>query len=894
MERDTVRRRRLTALAPYAAACGLVALGLWLELVIARVGGPEAQFLPFSLAVAISVWYGGLAPGVLAIALACIASDYFLLGPGILLWVKDRSQTYALMGFAAGWLGVGLVVHRSRLQMQRQRDALANAERTVTHAEQLAELAGALGRARTSAAVFEAVVQEPLHALRADAGMLILVHEDRESASMARTVGYPSAIQGREEPISLCIQSPLSDAVQRGAAVILESSDDWRAEYPEVPDNLRLPDYQTTVAVPLVIAGRVVAVVRLDCCAPRTLTSHNHEFLSALESTAGQALDRVWQFESAQRARAEAEALRALADQELGERQKTEQVLRGSETRYRGLATRTARMHGLTAALSEAVTVDAIGEAVVVHGSLLVGATAGAVCLLVEHGTQFQTLRAEAHGEPLSAPERFPVDAGLCATEVAKTGEPIFVASWDEWQERYWRSASRAADAAHRSSAALPLIVGGTPLGVLEFHFNVPVNFDADYRALLVSVAQHCSQALDRARLYESAQSARAEAETANRLKDDFLSIVSHELRTPLNAVVGWASMLRDGSLKPDLTARAVQSICDNATRQARLIDDLLDMSRIATGQATLDLQEIDLATLVAGVVESVLPRAVSDQIDLRVQGIPAVLIWGDRRRLEQVFFNLIGNSLKFTAPGGQITLEAACIDDWVELRVSDSGVGIEPEFLPHVFERFRQGDSARTRSHGGLGLGLSIAKQFVEAHGGNITVVSAGRNLGTSFTVRLPITGSPPERALPAIRNERLQVAAGTPRLDGIRVLILDDDADARDVMAHALHSYGASVTSAATAVQAFELLSRTEIDVLLTDIAMPEEDGYSFIRRVRASPDPRIAAIPAAVVTAHVMHAEREQAFAAGFQCHVAKPVEPVRLARTVDQLARSRAAA
>ncbi len=894
MERDTLRRHRLTALAPYIAACGLVALGLWLELVITRVAGPEAQFLPFSLAVAISAWYGGLAPGVLAIALACIASDYFLLGPGVLLWVDDRSQAYALLGFAAGWLAVGVVVHRSRLQMQRHRDALENAERNVTQAEQLAQLAGALGRARTSAAVFEAFVQEPIHALRADAGMLILVHEDRESASMARTVGYPSAIQSREEPISLRIRSPLSDAVQRGAPVILESADDWRAEYPEVPDNLRLPDYQTTVAVPLLIAGRVVAVVRLDFCAPRTLTLHNHEFLSALGSTAGQALDRVWQFESAQRARAEAEALRALADQELGERQKTEQVLRGSETRYRGLATRTARMHELTAALSEAVTVDAIGEAVVEHGSVLVGATAGAVCLLVEHGTQFQTLRAEAHGEPLSAPERFPVDAGLCATEVAKTGEPIFVASWDEWQERYWRSASRAADAAHRSSAALPLIVEGTPLGVLEFHFNVPVNFDADYRALLVSVAQHCSQALDRARLYESAQSARAEAEAANRLKDDFLSIVSHELRTPLNAVVGWASMLRDGSLKPDLTARAVQSICDNATRQARLIDDLLDMSRIATGQATLDLQEIDLATLVAGVVESVLPKAAADQIDLHVQSIPTVVIRGDRRRLEQVFFNLIGNALKFTAPGGQIILEAVRVDDWVELRVSDSGVGIEPEFLPHVFERFRQGDSTRTRSHGGLGLGLSIAKQFVEAHGGSITVASAGRNLGTSFSVRLPITGSPSERAIPAVRNERLPVATGAPRLDGIRVLVVDDDPDARDVMAHALHSYGARVTRAATAVHAFELLRCTEIDVLLTDIAMPDEDGYSFIRRVRASPDPRIAAIPAAAVTAHAMHAEREKAFAAGFQCHVAKPVEPVRLARTVDQLARPRAVA
>jgi K+-sensing histidine kinase KdpD len=186
MERETFRSHRLTALTPYVAACGLVALGLWLELVMARVAGPEAEFLPFSLAVVISAWYGGLGPGLLAIALACLASDYFLLGPGILLWFDDRSQAYALTRFAAGSLGVGLIVRKSRLQIQRHRDALATAERNVTQADQLAQLAGALGRARTSAAVFEASVQEPLHALRADAGMLILVHEDRESASMAR------------------------------------------------------------------------------------------------------------------------------------------------------------------------------------------------------------------------------------------------------------------------------------------------------------------------------------------------------------------------------------------------------------------------------------------------------------------------------------------------------------------------------------------------------------------------------------------------------------------------------------------------------------------------------------------------------------------------------------
>lgn len=889
MKPEPPRRRRGDIVAAYAVASVLFGLALWLELLIARTAGSEFRFLAFSLSVACSVWYGGLGPGVLAILLASVASDYVLLGPERFLHFDSPHQAYALTGFAVGWFGLCLGVHSTHRRVQREQDARAEAERAAMQSDRLAQLTAALGRARTPAAVMEASVQEPLHALRADAGMLLFIREDRTSASMALAVAYSSTARAQQEHISLLIRSPLSDAIQRGAPVILESCDAWRAEYPDVPDHVRLTDYAATVAVPLLIGRRVGAVIRLDFCAPRTLTSHDHEFLSVLGPSAGQALDRAWQFESAQRARADAETLRARADQELGERQKTEQALRASETRSRSLATRTARMHDLTAALSEAVTVHAVAHAVVQQGSVLVGATAGAVSLLIENGVRFETLHAEEHGQTIRGPYGFAAETGFCATDAVQTGHPVFVASWVEGQERYWRSASLAADAAHLSSAVLPLLVEGSALGVLEFHFSVPVNFDAEYQALLISVALHCTQALDRARLYESAQRARAEAETANRLKDDFLSIVSHELRTPLNAVVGWASMLRDRSLNADVTARAVQSIYDNAIRQARLIDDLLDMSRTATGPATLDLQEIDLATLIAGVVESVMPQAASDQIELHVRRMPSALIMGDRRRLEQVFFNLLGNALKFTPAGGQITVDAMCVDDAVELRVSDSGVGIEPEFLPYVFDRFCQGDSTRTRSYGGLGLGLSIAKQFVEAHGGRIAVDSAGQNLGTTFSVRLPVAARRADRAVPAAQTGRLSVATGAPRLDGIRVLIVDDEPDAREVMAHALQAYGARVTRVASATEAFDVLRQTEIDVLLADVAMPDEDGYSFIRRVRASTDDRIAAVPAAAVTAHASYADREQAFAAGFQRHLAKPVEPVDLASTVDQLAR-----
>jgi signal transduction histidine kinase/CheY-like chemotaxis protein len=494
---------------------------------------------------------------------------------------------------------------------------------------------------------------------------------------------------------------------------------------------------------------------------------------------------------------------------------------------------------------------------------------------------------AGSGGAPAGALRRFEPEPGLCETDVITARQPVFVKSWDESQERYWRSASAAADAAYSSSAALPLILSGAVAGVLRFDFSVPVNFDDDYRALLVSVAQHCSQALDRARLYEAAQHARTEAEAASRLKDDFLSIVSHELRTPLNAVLGWASMLRKNGIGTPLAQRAVQAIHDNATRQAQLIDDLLDVSRISAGRTTLDRQQVDLAELVNGVVESLLPAAASSSIELRLSPMTPAFVTGDRRRLEQVFFNVLGNALKFTPAGGTIALDARCAGDAVEVKVTDNGVGIAPEFLPYVFDRFRQADSTSTRSYGGLGLGLSIAKQLVEAHRGTISVTSDGQGRGTSFTVRLPLTEEARHAREPRPDAGVRRVAAEAPRLGGMRVLIVDDEADTREVMAVALSHHGADVTTAATAPEAFDLLVSRPFDVLLADIAMPGEDGCSLIRRIRACPHLAVARIPAAAVTAHARDDERRGVLDAGFHAHLVKPIEPVDLVRAVSEL-------
>jgi signal transduction histidine kinase/CheY-like chemotaxis protein len=628
-----------------------------------------------------------------------------------------------------------------------------------------------------------------------------------------------------------------------------------------------------------------VAVVKLDFRASRRFTADDREYLFSLGPRAAQALDRTWQYEYAQRARLDAESLRERADQELAERQKIERALRVSEGRFRALAARTSRMHDLTASLSEAVTLDAVGRAVVRQGTVAVGATTGDVMLLVDNGVSLETLFADRELPADAASRRTPVESGFCSTEAVRTGRPVFVGSFPELQERYWRSASSAADGGYVSSATLPLSVEGRVIGVLAFYFTVPVNFDEDYQALLISVAQHCAQALDRARLYESAQRARAEAEAANRLKDEFVSIVSHELRTPLNAILGWTSMLQKGSLEAPVAARALQSVHDNATRQARLIDELLDFSRIISGKTKLDVDEVNVRELVRGVVESMIPTAAGRGVELRLMPVPPVIVPGDVRRLEQVFFNLLSNALKFTPMGGRVTLETRLDDGTVEVRVSDTGIGIEPEFLPHVFDRFRQADSATTRSHGGLGLGLSIARQLVEAHNGGIAVESEGRNCGSTFIVRLPIADESSDREPDIPSTAR---AVEPPRLDGVHVLVVDDEPDSREIMAHALRGCGARVTVASSAGDALGLLERERMDVLLADIAMPGEDGYSLIRKVRANAGP-LASIPAAAVTAHARDEERRAALDAGFQLHVAKPFEPMQLVRAVETLVR-----
>lgn len=737
MEDGSRTHESLRRIAPFGLTALGVAAASWLEILVADSGVWYLALMPLGLTVALSSWLCGLTTGLLALALATLSVDYFVIDPGSLFRFSDTTGAISYFIFIAGWLLFTILAESQHRQLRLERQTRRDAERAAWQADRVSQLSAALAQARTPAAAIESAVQEPLHALEADAGQLLLTSPDGREATVARAVGYPSLREGTV--VQLSEKTPVSDAAGRGAHVFITSARAWRAEYGDPPTVDRTPRFEATVALPLMIGSRVVAVAQFDFVKPRKFSDADRDYIERLSTRAAQALDRTWQYEYALKTRVEAETHRARAEQEISEREKIEVALRASEARGRALAARTSRLHGLTAALSESVTLAAVARAVVLQGRIAVGATAGEVTLLTENGTMFETLYAE--GEGIHPQSRTPVQPGFCSADAVRQGRAIYISSFEEWQQRYPAAASQAADGGYVSSATMPLLVDRIPIGVLAFYFTAPVNFDDEYRALLVSVAQDCAQALDRARLYEAAQKARAEAESANRLKDEFVSIVSHELRGPLNAILGWTEMLRQAPLDGESARRALQALHDNAARQARLIDELLDFSRVSSGHLKLEQEEVEVRDLLQGVVDSLIPDIVGKGVTLELREAPPASIDGDRSRLEQVFFNLLGNALKFTPPGGRIEVAVDQHDGMIEVHVTDSGMGIEPELLPHIFDRFKQGDRAAGREFGGLGLGLSIARQLVEAHDGQIRVESRGKGHGSTFSVVLPLS---------------------------------------------------------------------------------------------------------------------------------------------------------
>jgi PAS domain S-box-containing protein len=515
--------------------------------------------------------------------------------------------------------------------------------------------------------------------------------------------------------------------------------------------------------------------------------------------------------------------------------------------------------------------------------------------LAIMHTDPARTAQAEELGR------RFPPDpkASRGLLNVLRTGKSEYYPLMDD---ALLASMARSEDhlqvmraAGMKSAMIVPLIARGRTLGVITFVASEShAAYTATDLALAEDLARRAALAVDNAMLFAEAHRARAQAEAANRMKDEFLATVSHELRTPLNAIVGWSHMLRTRSFDEATTVRALETIERNAKSQAQIVEDILDVSRIITGKLRIEVQPIDLASVIESALDSVRPAAEAKEIRLQAIFDPhAGPVSGDGNRLQQVVWNLLANAVKFTPKGGRIQVRLERIDSHVEIIVADTGQGIHADLLPYVFDRFRQGDSTSTRLHGGLGLGLAIVRHLIELHGGTVTAESDGEDRGATFIVSLPLMALHSERQ----DSGRAQVNAASappaqaPDLAGIKVLVVDDEPDTRDMLCVMIEKLGAQVRVCASSAEALQVFHEWPPDVIVSDIEMPGADGYELMRQIRALPPERGGKTPAVALTAYARADDRSRAFTAGYQMHVAKPADPTELAVVIANLASSR---
>lgn len=468
-----------------------------------------------------------------------------------------------------------------------------------------------------------------------------------------------------------------------------------------------------------------------------------------------------------------------------------------------------------------------------------------------------------------------------------------------------------------RAYACHPLIIGQRLLGTLSFGTTRKDSFTDDEIEFFRTVCYYVAMAKERERLleverqrgaqlaliakenqalYEKEQTAHIEsekarkvAEEASRLKDEFLATVSHELRAPLNTIKGWAVLLHRGELTQAETIKAIETIEHNVESQNHLIEDLLDGSRIITGKLRLEREHLNLCELIEAVIESVRLSAEAKSLLLQFTAeSEVVLVPGDPNRLRQVLWNLLSNAIKFTSQGGWINVDLRRVNSHVEISVIDSGVGINADFLPYVFDRFRQADGSTKRKFGGLGLGLAIVQHIIELHGGSVSAHSDGEGRGATFTIRLPVADGTSQEWLHVrpVVNEAA-AASSNVRLDGLRILLVDDEPDAREMLTTLLTGYGADIVSASSSAEALQLIESEDVDIIVSDIGMPHEDGYQFIRRVREQKGNRNCLKPALALTGYTRTADRVRVLAAGFHSHIAKPVEPKELAIVLASL-------
>jgi signal transduction histidine kinase/CheY-like chemotaxis protein len=565
------------------------------------------------------------------------------------------------------------------------------------------------------------------------------------------------------------------------------------------------------------------------------------------------------------------------------------------EVAQREYAMRLQQLNSASLAINTAITTEAVLRETTEQARALIDAHQAVTSLTI--GQQWaQTITAISLSDKYAAWRSYnvPPDNSGIYSLVCRTNKPMRLTQAELEAHWAWRGFGGEA-ASHppmRGWLAVPLIGrDGSNIGIIQLSDKRDGEFTAADEALLVQLAQMASVALENQQLYDQEQMARAQAEEASRLKDDFLATVSHELRTPLTSILGYAHLLHTRKRDEAYVTQTTEKILRSAQSQAQLIEDILDVSRIVSGKLRLSPQKIDLRLVIADAIDTVSPAIQAKGLQLQTVLPPeAAIVLGDPHRLQQVIWNLLSNAVKFTPNGGAVRLVLEQCDDLTDLTVSDTGRGIDPEFLPYVFDRFRQAEGSSTRAFGGLGLGLSIVRHLVELHGGSVRAHSAGVGAGAAFTVRLPTAVHDP--AVVA----QIQVADAAPtdatvpsELEGLRVLVVDDQPEIVELLRDLFTTCGAIVETSTDARNGLEQLRSWRPDVLISDIAMPGNDGYWLIEQIRLLAPDEGGVTPAIALTAYVRGEERTRVLTSGFQRYVPKPIEPAELRDVVASLVR-----
>jgi signal transduction histidine kinase/CheY-like chemotaxis protein len=747
--------------------------------------------------------------------------------------------------------------------------------------EMLSSIAAGLSRAATRAEVADVVVERGARTMGADTCILHLLVEDGSALELIAAHGVPDVVVERVRHINAGSRDALWEIVESGEHHWGEGGPEAAAKFPAVAGVTASGErVRAFWIVPLVVEGRTLGALGMGYHEARTFHAEKRRFVETFVQHCAEALLRALRLDREMAARKAVEIAHEELARDHAARALVAEVTAALSTSLEYTSTLANLAALLVPKLADWASVDMVGEET---GSAEPLAVAHVDPASRERAWEMRRRYPADPSSPTGVPNVLRTGKSEIYTDV--TDEMIVLSAVNEEHAQMARALKL------RSAMIVPLVARGVTLGALTVAY---AESDRRYTtadlALVEEIARHAAVSVDNARLYGAEQRARATADEANRLKDEFLATVSHELRTPLNAILGWSRMISTGLVDEARRTRALETIDRNAVAMAQLIEDLLDVSRIISGKMRLEIETLDLTKVVEAAIDSIRPAALAKEIVIRSMLEPAPgPVLGDPNRMQQVVWNLLSNAVKFTPRGGRVEVLLRRVGSHAELCVSDTGAGIAAEFVPHVFDRFRQADGKITRAHGGLGLGLAITRQLVELHGGSVQATSEGVGHGAVFTVRLPVSAM---RPVGSELNPRTSTGAHPKvhvELRGLRLLAVDDDEDSRRLLQSVLETAGASVTLASSVDEAMEAFDREVPDVLLSDIGMPGKDGLELIRLVRARSPERGGKVPAAALTAYARGTDRTRVLSAGFLMHLPKPIEPDELVAVVASLAR-----